>query len=106
MGVNPDKNWSAEYEVLPGKEKVVAELSKLAEKGTQPISYAQGLSQAKQISAVKYLECSALTQCDVPRTLRPSGALPPLESGSHVQRSSTTSPASFLTTSVHVTRHA
>ena len=32
MGVNPDKNWSAEYEVLPGKEKVVDELSKLAEK--------------------------------------------------------------------------
>ncbi len=32
MGVNPEANWSAEYEVLPGKEKVVDELSKLAEK--------------------------------------------------------------------------
>jgi len=32
MGVNPDKNWAAEYEVLPGKEKVVDELTKLAEK--------------------------------------------------------------------------
>jgi DNA topoisomerase-1 len=32
MGVNPDKDWAAEYEVLPGKEKVVEELSKLAEK--------------------------------------------------------------------------
>ncbi len=32
MGVNPDKNWTAEYEVLPGKEKVVDELTKLAEK--------------------------------------------------------------------------
>ncbi len=31
MGINPDKNWAAEYEVLPGKEKVVDELSKLAE---------------------------------------------------------------------------
>jgi len=30
MGVNPDKNWAADYEVLPGKEKVVEELSKLA----------------------------------------------------------------------------
>ena len=30
MGVNPDKNWAAEYEVLPGKEKVVEELKKLA----------------------------------------------------------------------------
>ena len=30
MGVNPDKGWKAEYEVLPGKEKVVDELQKLA----------------------------------------------------------------------------
>ena len=30
MGINPDKNWSAEYEILPGKEKVVDELTKLA----------------------------------------------------------------------------
>ncbi|MGB0359802.1 MAG: DNA topoisomerase, partial [Endozoicomonas sp.] len=31
MGINPDKNWEAHYEVLPGKEKVVAELTRLAE---------------------------------------------------------------------------
>ncbi|MEM7001385.1 MAG: type I DNA topoisomerase, partial [Pseudomonadota bacterium] len=31
MGINPDKNWEAHYEVLPGKEKVVDELSRLAE---------------------------------------------------------------------------
>lgn len=31
MGINPDKNWEAQYEVLPGKEKVVDELSRLAE---------------------------------------------------------------------------
>ncbi len=30
MGINPDKNWQAQYEVLPGKEKVVDELTKLA----------------------------------------------------------------------------
>ena len=30
MGVNPDKNWSAKYEILPGKEKVVDELKRLA----------------------------------------------------------------------------
>ena len=30
MGVDPDKNWLARYEILPGKEKVVAELKKLA----------------------------------------------------------------------------
>ena len=30
MGINPDKSWSAEYEILPGKEKVVDELRRLA----------------------------------------------------------------------------
>ena len=30
MGIDPDSDWHAEYEVLPGKEKVVDELVKLA----------------------------------------------------------------------------
>ena len=30
MGVNPEKDWKAKYQILPGKEKVVAELKKLA----------------------------------------------------------------------------
>ena len=30
MGVDPDKGWQAHYEVLPGKEEVVADLKKLA----------------------------------------------------------------------------
>jgi len=30
MGVNPEKSWAAKYQVLPGKEKVVNELVKLA----------------------------------------------------------------------------
>ncbi|KZZ58650.1 DNA topoisomerase I subunit omega [Oleiphilus sp. HI0125] len=30
MGVNPEKDWAAHYEILPGKEKVVNELKKLA----------------------------------------------------------------------------
>ncbi|MDX1755613.1 MAG: type I DNA topoisomerase [Marinobacter sp.] len=30
MGVDPDKNWEAHYQVLPGKEKVVNELKRLA----------------------------------------------------------------------------
>jgi len=30
MGVNPEKGWEAHYEILPGKEKVVDELKKLA----------------------------------------------------------------------------
>jgi len=31
MGIDPENNWLAHYEILPGKEKVVNELSKLAE---------------------------------------------------------------------------
>lgn len=31
MGIDPDQGWKAHYEVLPGKEKVVNELKKLAE---------------------------------------------------------------------------
>jgi len=30
MGVNPEQGWQAHYEILPGKEKVVDELKKLA----------------------------------------------------------------------------
>ena len=30
MGIDPDNNWEAHYEILPGKGKVVAELQKLA----------------------------------------------------------------------------
>jgi len=30
MGVNPEKGWEAQYQILPGKEKVVAELQKHA----------------------------------------------------------------------------
>jgi DNA topoisomerase-1 len=31
MGVDPDADWEADYEILPGKEKVVDELTRLAE---------------------------------------------------------------------------
>lgn len=30
MGVDPDNDWKANYQILPGKEKVVAELKKLS----------------------------------------------------------------------------
>ena len=30
MGVDPERHWEARYEILPGKEKVVSELKKLA----------------------------------------------------------------------------
>ena len=29
MGIDPDNDWAANYQILPGKEKVVAELKKL-----------------------------------------------------------------------------
>ncbi|GHE19863.1 type I DNA topoisomerase [Halomonas urumqiensis] len=32
MGIDPENGWKANYEILPGKEKVVAELQKLATK--------------------------------------------------------------------------
>ncbi len=32
MGVDPDNGWEAEYEVLPGKDKVVSELKRLADR--------------------------------------------------------------------------
>jgi DNA topoisomerase-1 len=32
MGIDPNNNWEANYQILPGKEKVVAELKKLADK--------------------------------------------------------------------------
>ena len=31
MGINPEQNWAARYEILPNKEKVVEELRKIAE---------------------------------------------------------------------------
>lgn len=37
-------------------------IEKLRDKKLAPITYPQGLAMAKEISAVKYLECSALTQ--------------------------------------------
>ena len=35
MGIDPSNKWSAEYEILPGKEKVVSELRKLAKNADQ-----------------------------------------------------------------------
>lgn len=39
-----------------------ATIEKLAERKMKPVTYEEGLQVAKKINAVKYLECSALTQ--------------------------------------------
>tara|TARA_Y100001934_G_scaffold267082_2_gene347328 strand:- start:698 stop:3472 length:2775 start_codon:yes stop_codon:yes gene_type:complete len=44
MGVDPSADWTADYQVLPGKEKVVTELSKLAE-GAEAIYLATDLDR-------------------------------------------------------------
>ncbi len=44
MGVDPDNGWRATYEVLPGKEKVVGELKRLAGK-TDPVYLATDLDR-------------------------------------------------------------
>ena len=44
MGVDPDHGWRATYEVLPGKEKVVGELKRLAGK-TAPVYLATDLDR-------------------------------------------------------------
>ena len=44
MGVDPDNGWRATYEVLPGKEKVVGELKRLAGK-TGPVFLATDLDR-------------------------------------------------------------
>jgi Ras-related C3 botulinum toxin substrate 1 len=37
-------------------------IDRLREKNMAPITYEQGMAKAKEINAVKYMECSALTQ--------------------------------------------
>ena len=44
MGVDPDNGWQAEYEVLPGKDKVVSELRRLAD-GSEHVYLATDLDR-------------------------------------------------------------
>ncbi len=44
MGIDPDKRWKANYQILPGKEKVVSELKKLAQ-GSEHVYLATDLDR-------------------------------------------------------------
>jgi Ras-related C3 botulinum toxin substrate 1 len=46
-------------------------LERLREKNQAPISFQQGEQMAKEIKAVCYMECSALTQKGIPFSLVP-----------------------------------
>ncbi|GIS55944.1 MAG: hypothetical protein Ct9H90mP30_6290 [Actinomycetota bacterium] len=77
-------------------------------KSSKGSSSKSGLSEENRRSYVAteplmQLVCS--TQCIVALTFRPSGAFPPLVSGSYVQRISTTFPDLSFTMSVHVTKY-
>ncbi len=37
-------------------------IERLRERGHSPITYEQGMAKAKEISSIRYMECSALTQ--------------------------------------------
>ncbi len=37
-------------------------IERLRERGHSPITYEQGMAKAKEISAIRFMECSALTQ--------------------------------------------
>jgi len=43
-------------------EKILGTVDKLASKKQAPITYEQDLQMVQEIGAVKYMECSALTQ--------------------------------------------
>ncbi|PXF31913.1 DNA topoisomerase I [Pokkaliibacter plantistimulans] len=55
MGVDPDNNWDAHYEVLPGKEKVVDELKRLA-KDAEAIYLATDLDREGEAIAWHLME--------------------------------------------------
>ncbi|KAI1883892.1 hypothetical protein AGOR_G00220760 [Albula goreensis] len=55
---NVRAKWYPELDLRDDKDT----MEKLKEKKLTPITYPQGLAMAKEIGAVKYLECSALTQ--------------------------------------------
>jgi len=53
MGVDPENNWKAHYEILPGKEKVVDELKAIGEKWLTPsISATDWIERGRQLLGI------------------------------------------------------
>jgi DNA topoisomerase-1 len=52
MGVDPEHDWVAHYEVLPGKEHVVAELKNLPKMLMQSISQRTWIEKEKQLLGI------------------------------------------------------
>ena len=55
MGVNPDNNWAARFEIIPEKEKVIKQLKK-ASKDVETIFLATDLDREGEISLHGILE--------------------------------------------------
>jgi hypothetical protein len=52
MGVDPEHGWKAKYEVLPGKENVVAELKSLPKMQMKSISQRIWIEKGKQLLGI------------------------------------------------------
>jgi hypothetical protein len=52
MGVDPEHDWIAHYEVLPGKEHVVAELKNLPKMLMQSISQRTWIEKEKRLLGI------------------------------------------------------
>lgn len=52
MGIDPEQGWKARYEILPGKEKVVDELRRLAENATLSISRLTWTEKGKPLPGI------------------------------------------------------
>merc|ERR1711916_157859 len=63
MGISPSSFENVRAKWYPEiRHHMPNTLAKLAEKRMAPITYQQGMQMASEIGAVKYVECSALTQ--------------------------------------------
>lgn len=64
MGVDPYHGWQANYQILPGKEKVVAELQKLA-KDADSVYLATDLDREEKPSLGTFVRSSVAMKSDI-----------------------------------------